>query len=120
MQIRCSSVPTWCSLVTPLVKLLPQYLFALQQMCVSVDASIRNATCMSGPWHTSHYTGNRDSSFRVGRPWGHFHGEYRSERCVTTRFISKRVSAHPIMMLERQARLASIARTLRSKREVVC
>ena len=48
----------------------------------------------------------------VGLPWGQFHGACRSLRLSSTLRIVFASSAFPIMMLERHARMASMARTL--------
>ena len=48
----------------------------------------------------------------VGLPWGQFHGAWRSLRLSSTLRIVLASSAFPIMMLERHARMASMARTL--------
>jgi len=60
----------------------------------------------------------RDRSFRrsarcriVGRPCGQFHGACSSLTLSSTRRMVFASSALPIMMLERHARMASIART---------
>lgn len=51
----------------------------------------------------------------VGLPCGQFQGARRSASRPSTRCISSRLSARPIMMDERHARLASMARTLRRR-----
>jgi hypothetical protein len=50
----------------------------------------------------------------VGRPWGQFQGDCRVDRLRSTAAICRFSSARPIMIEERHARDASIARTLRA------
>lgn len=73
---------------------------------------IRNS---GGVYMASDCTDKRDRCFRVGRPCGHFHGDFMSARWSTTRLICTLSSARPTMMLDRQALLASIALTLHTK-----
>lgn len=49
----------------------------------------------------------------MGRPWGQFQGESRSARWLTIWRMAGRSRDLPIMMEERQALMASIARTLK-------
>lgn len=53
----------------------------------------------------------------VGRPCGQFQGDSRPARLSTTRRIVDLSSDLPIMMEDRQARIASIARTLQEIRQ---
>ncbi len=56
----------------------------------------------------------------VGRPCGQFQGLSRPPRWDTTLLIVFISSALPIMMELRQARMASIALTLKQKADITC